>query len=83
MEVFFKPIISELKKLERGIEIEINKDLKKMIKFYAIAGVFDKPARAAVLNIKSVNCYYACLQEGIQAQSSKGDFYSLKRAFFN
>jgi hypothetical protein len=60
--VFFKPIISELKKLERGIEIEINKDTTKIIKFFAIAGVFDKPARASVLNMTQFNGFGGCIK---------------------
>ena len=84
--VFLQPIINELKVLECGSIFECDGGRQEVLGFYTISGVFDKPARAAVLNIKSVNCYYACLyclQEGVQAQSSKGDFYSLKRAFFN
>ena len=58
-----KPIVSELKKLERGIILELrdnDKIIRKNIQFYLIAGVFDKPAKASVLNMISYNGFGGC-----------------------
>jgi hypothetical protein len=35
---------------------------KKVIRFFLIIGVFDKPARASFFNIISSNGYYGCLR---------------------
>jgi hypothetical protein len=73
---FLQPIINELKALECGSVFDFEGGRKEVLSFFTISGVFDKPARASVLNIKSVNCYYGCLkclQEGTVSQTSKGD----------
>ena len=37
-------------------------DAFKIIKFFVINGVFDKPARAEILNMKNSTGYYGCLK---------------------
>jgi hypothetical protein len=43
----------------KGIDVSIEGYLKRR-KFFVIAAVFDKPARAAVLNMKSSNGFHGC-----------------------
>ena len=51
-----------MKLLELGMAFQIKPGLSKILKFFLIIGVFDKPAQAAVLNIISSNGYYGCLK---------------------
>jgi hypothetical protein len=51
--VFLEPLVSELKKLEQGVRLDPN--IPKYTSFYLVAGIFDKPAKAAVLNMKAYN----------------------------
>ncbi len=60
--IFLKPILSDLKLLEIGRLFKITNNLRKILKFFLISGVFDKPARTSVLNIKASNGYYGCLK---------------------
>ncbi len=65
--------------MEQGFKLEINEDIK-IVKCFLTHSVFDKPARAAVLNIKSSHGYFGCLkckQKGlsITTKKSKNDFY--------
>lgn len=73
MENFFNPITSELKKL---LEIVVNNnDLTQLYKFFLLAGTFDKPARAKVLNITNSTGNYVCLkcrQRGIEVTYNRG-----------
>ena len=52
---------------------------KKVLKFFVTHAVYDKPARAAVLNIKCSHGYFGCLkcfQKGKIIKSLKGiSFY--------
>ena len=62
-EVFLKPIVNEMKNLELGMAFDVYYNgLKKILKFFLIIGVFDKPARSSFLNIISYNGYYGCLK---------------------
>ena len=48
------------------------------VKFFLIAGVFDKPATAAVLNMKASNGFYGCtkcLQPGITHKDKENGKY--------
>ena len=58
-DVFFNPIIIQLKKLELGINIEIENE-NVDVKFFVVAGVMDKPAKAALLNMISSIGFYGC-----------------------
>ena len=72
--VFLNPIVKQLKELEYGIDITTN-DCIKPIRFYLLTGVFDKPAKAAILNIVQWNGEYGCsrcLQPGISYKTSAG-----------
>lgn len=59
--VFLQPIVQELKLLEYGFEVEF-KNVKRDSKFFLINAVFDKPARAAILNINNPTGFYGCLK---------------------
>jgi len=59
VHTFLNPILIQLKDLEYGFDLSIDNILEKR-KFFLIAGVFDKPAKALVLNIKSSNGFYGC-----------------------
>ena len=67
-DVFFNPIVIQLKKQEIGITIELNDKKPIEAKFFTIAAVMDKPAKAALLNMISSTGFYGCtkcLQPGI------------------
>jgi len=70
-----EPIISS-RKLENGINFLKELDsLHKFLKFYLIAAIFDKPAKAAILNIISYNGFGGCtkcLQLGETVLTEKG-----------
>ncbi len=57
-----QPILRELKNLEDGICFKIGFEVIKVLRFFLITGVFDKPARASFLNIISSNGYFGCLK---------------------
>lgn len=59
IDIFFNLILMKLKRLEFGIDLEIEKTIKSR-KFFVIAGVFDKPAKASILNMISSNGFYGC-----------------------
>lgn len=61
MSELFRPIVAQLKKLEFGINIDIENQLQ-MFKFYTLIGSFDKQAKASVLNIVNSNGYHSCLK---------------------
>lgn len=68
--IFLTPIVEELQQLQYGININ-----QQNIKFFVIAGIFDKPARASILNIIQYNGFYGCVkctQPGISYETSKG-----------
>lgn len=72
IDVFYNPILIELKKLEIGVRISIS-DIVKERKFFVIGAVFDKPARYAVLNMIACNGFYGCtkcLQPGISHKTN-------------
>ncbi|CAF1027826.1 unnamed protein product [Brachionus calyciflorus] len=56
-EVFLKSIIEELKILEQGIVIN-----GEIVKIFLTNGVFDKPARAAILNTIQFNGKFGCIK---------------------
>ncbi|RMZ95014.1 hypothetical protein BpHYR1_017555, partial [Brachionus plicatilis] len=69
-EKFFQSLIPELKSLENGVVIN-----SEIFKFFALFGVFDKPARSMILNIMSSNGKNGCLkckQEGISLKYKNG-----------
>jgi hypothetical protein len=73
---FLKPIIHELSLLEQGCLIKLN-NKRYLFNFFVTHGVFDKPARAAILNIKSCTGFYGCLkcmQKGEGVKTKKGFF---------
>jgi hypothetical protein len=48
----------------------------RLLKFYVTNGVYDKPARAAILNVKNCNGFFGCLkckQKGQSIKTNKGE----------
>jgi hypothetical protein len=74
-DLFLNPLIAQLKRLEYGVKIKLhNSSLDKIVKIFLVAAIFDKPAKAAVLNMKSSNGFYGCtkcLQPGISHREHK------------
>jgi hypothetical protein len=71
---FLKPIVRELNLLEQGCIMKLNHE-KKLLNFFVTHAVYDKPARAAILNIKSFTGFYGCLkcqQKGKSIKTKKG-----------
>jgi hypothetical protein len=56
---FFNPIVIQLKKLELGFDLSIQ-NVTRETKCFLIAAIFDKPAKAAILNINGCNGFYGC-----------------------
>jgi hypothetical protein len=72
---FLKPIVHELSLLEQGCMFKINKE-KHLFNFFVILGVYDIPARASILNIKSSTGFFGCLkcqQKGKGIKTVKGE----------
>lgn len=61
LNIILNHVSKELKKLEYGISIG-SFDEKRIIKFFLISGIFDKPARSKILNINGSTGYYGCLK---------------------
>ena len=59
IDLFFNPIVMQLKKLELGINISIE-DIYRDTKFFCIACCCDKPARSALLNMISCTGFFGC-----------------------
>lgn len=71
---YLKPIVDELLSLERGEVLNFNSELS-IVKFYTIFGVFDKPARYAILNMTQYNGDYGCskcYQRGSSLKTKRG-----------
>ncbi len=66
--------MNELKELERGRVFKM-KNGTKILKFFVLAGVFDKPARSSILEIKTSGRYSClkCLQKGVSIRTEKGE----------
>ena len=72
-DVLMTPIILELKRLEHGIDLTIDGSTYANLKFFVIAGVFDKPARSAILNTTTSTGFFGCIkcyQKGETIQST-------------
>ena len=64
-----------MKKLENGINLYPEEAFDKYVQFFVIAAIFDKPAKAAVLNMISYNGFGGCtkcLQLGETSVTEKG-----------
>ena len=59
MLTFLKPLFHELKMLEKGIVLSTHEG-PKVIKVFLLAGTFDLPARAMVLNMTQYNGSFSC-----------------------
>jgi hypothetical protein len=77
-DVFLRPIIEELKILERGIDIAADSGKFDIVYFHVLYAVMGKPARADLLNLKSSNGEFGCikcLQPGKNAITQKSNIY--------
>lgn len=70
---YLKPIITELLSLEKGEILSLNQHLEELIHVFLIFGVFDKPARAAMLNMMQYNGKFGCLKCYHPGESQKTD----------
>jgi hypothetical protein len=73
-----KPIINDLKRLEYGLVVKINAKESRILYFYVLIGIFDKPARAAILNMVNSTGYYGCLkctQKGSDYETKRGNIF--------
>ena len=61
-EVLLTPIIKELKDIEYGVMIKHGDSCEKNIPFFLILGAFDKPARAAITNMKLASGFFGCIK---------------------
>jgi hypothetical protein len=59
--VFLGPIAKELRDLEEGLIIKLDGNFE-LAKFFLLMGVFDKPARASILNSKLCTGQYGCIK---------------------
>lgn len=74
LNLFLHPIVRQLKRLEYGIDVDLN-GVYKNIKFFLLNAIFDKPAKTAVLNMIGSNGFYGCtkcLQPGVSYRSGEG-----------
>lgn len=72
-DVFLSPIVIKIKKLELGINVCFE-DVTKEIKFFVVSAVFDKPAKAAFLNMISSYGHYGCTKCLQPGRSFKTNF---------
>ncbi len=70
MDLFFNPIVIQLKKLELGVNISIENVLRET-KFFCICCCCDKPAKASLLNMQMYNSFYGCTKCLQKAESFK------------
>ena len=66
--MFLNPTVIQLKNLELGITIDLIDRKSLEAKFFTIAAVMDKPAKAAFLNMVNSTGFYGCtkcLQPGV------------------
>jgi hypothetical protein len=59
---FMTPIMANIVSLQYGVQIQFKNKENSLKQFFLISAVFDKPARAAILNMKSSNSYDGCLK---------------------
>ena len=75
-DTFLTPLLIELKELEYGLKIK-NYLGSDSIKCFTISGVYDKPARAALLFLVSCTGFFGCLkclQAGETFKTEKGAY---------
>jgi hypothetical protein len=76
-DIFLKPVINELKRLEYGVIFKIDLNVSKLLYFFVLIGIFDKPARAAILNMINSTGNYGCLkcsQKGSVIETNRGAY---------
>lgn len=73
-DLLMKPIVTQLIRYQYGLNIKF-KDVQKNMKLFLIAGIYDKPARYAVINMVQYNGAYGCtkcLQSGESLKTDSG-----------
>ena len=84
-DILMKPIVAQLKSLEYGLIMQQNNFSTKILRFYLLFGIFDKPARTSILNTKTSNGYFGCikcLQPGqryktLEIKNKNGNYYKI------
>jgi hypothetical protein len=77
LEPLTVPIIQELKLFELGHVIKVN-NISRLFRFFCLCGVFDKPARADILNTNNSTGFSSCLkcyEKGQSVRTEKGKFF--------
>jgi hypothetical protein len=75
-DLLLKPIVSQLIRFQYGIVLKFA-DIITNVKFFLIAGVYDKPARYALINMIQFNGDYGCtkcLQKGESLKTDSGGY---------
>jgi hypothetical protein len=80
VDIFFLPIVKELKRLEYGIHLKnadskIDASISTKVTFHLVSGVYDKPARSWLLNMISSTGFFGCtkcLQPGESLKTAGG-----------
>lgn len=70
-DIFFNEIVTQLSVLELGFDLSLDNVSKKR-KFFLIAAVFDKPAKAPVLNMNQYNGNCGCTKCEQPGETAKG-----------
>jgi len=77
MDIFFNEIVTQLTILELGIDLPLSNVVKKR-KFFLIAAIFDKPAKAPILNMNQYNGNYGCTKCEQPGETAKGKSISIE-----
>lgn len=77
-----------MKRLEYGLGFNCDTEKYKNVKFFLLTAVFDKPARAMVLNLKNSTAFYGCLKclqpgKTLKTKKSKKFFFGIFQKFLN
>ena len=81
INVFLEHSVMQLKKLEQ--EILLVPEIPKYTSFYLITAVFDKPAKAAVLNMEAFNGFGGCTKCLQLRETLKGNFLIAEKLTFS
>ncbi len=72
IDIFFNEIVTQLSILEFGIDVSLLHDTQKKRKFFLIAAIFDKPAKAPVLNMNQFNGNCGCTKCEQPGETARG-----------
>lgn len=74
--IFFNEIVTQLSILELGFDLSLSNIVRKT-KFFLIAAIFDKPAKAPILNMNQYNGNFGCTKCEQPGETAKGVSNSL------